>query len=125
MSNRPTPETDKAEYEVRLGNHRRKVVRPELARELERQLDQAKEIIAATLKALPVGYIPTHTPESLPSRVADIVSEFAQADRQRDAYADTLRVIAESNDLIHHDTAYSAFIRERHPELAEKAEIGG
>jgi hypothetical protein len=40
---RPTPRTDKAEYQVRLGRHRRMVVRPELARQLERELDEARE----------------------------------------------------------------------------------
>ena len=33
-----TPRTDKAEYEVMLGRHRRMVVRPKLSRELEREL---------------------------------------------------------------------------------------
>jgi hypothetical protein len=67
--------------------------------ELERELDQerqdrkqanldalrafgerndARAIIDATLKALPVGYIAAHTPESLPGRVADLVSELAR-----------------------------------------------
>ena len=39
----PTPETDNAEYEVRLGTHRRMVVRPELARKLERERNAAME----------------------------------------------------------------------------------
>jgi len=39
--------------------------------------NDARAIIDATLKALPVGYIPAHTPESLPGRVADLVSELA------------------------------------------------
>lgn len=39
----PTPRVDKAEYEVRLGNHKRKVVRPELARDLEQKLTFARE----------------------------------------------------------------------------------
>lgn len=37
-----TPRTDKAEYEVRLGKHRRMVVRPELSRTLERELAEAR-----------------------------------------------------------------------------------
>jgi hypothetical protein len=45
------------------------------ARRLERQHNDARAIIDATLKALPVGCIPAHTPESLPGRVADLVSE--------------------------------------------------
>jgi outer membrane protein TolC len=39
--------------------------------------NDARAIIDATLKALPVGCIPAHTPESLPGRVADLVSELA------------------------------------------------
>ena len=38
-----TPETDKAEYTVRLGTHKRKVVRPELSRRLERERNQARQ----------------------------------------------------------------------------------
>lgn len=45
MSNYPTPRTDKAEYEVRLGRHRRMVVRPELARQLEQELAAAHEAL--------------------------------------------------------------------------------
>ena len=77
----------------------------------------AREILAATLKALPVGYLPNHTPESIPERVADLVARYTEAEREREEYAKTLRVIAESNDRSHHETAYSAFIRERHPEF--------
>jgi ribosomal protein S15P/S13E len=40
--------------------------------------NDASAIIDATLKALPVGYIPAHTPESLPGRVADLVSELGR-----------------------------------------------
>ena len=72
MSDRPTPETDRAEYEIRLGKHRRMVVRPSLARDLE---------------------------------------------HQRDAYAETLRLIAAANDRSHHEAAFATFIRNRHPEL--------
>jgi hypothetical protein len=39
----PTPRTNKAEYTVRLGVHKRKVVRPELCRELERELNAVTE----------------------------------------------------------------------------------
>ena len=40
------------------------------------------------------------------------------AERQRDAYAETLRMIASANDRSHHEAAFTALIRERHPELA-------
>ena len=79
---------------------------------------EARAIIAATLKALPVGYLPAHTPESIPERVADLVARYAEADRGRDAYAETLRVIASTNDRAHHEAAFTKLIRDRHPELA-------
>ena len=44
---------------------------------VRRERNDARAILDATLKALPVGYIPAHTPESLPGRVADLVSELA------------------------------------------------
>jgi hypothetical protein len=94
-----TPRTDALELEnigLAWGDAQDAVLG--LARELERELEQerqdrkqadldvcralgerndARAIIDATLKALPVGYIPAHTPESLPGRVADLVSELA------------------------------------------------
>jgi hypothetical protein len=45
---------------------------------VRRERNDARVIIDATLKALPVGYIPAHTPESLPGRVADLVSELGR-----------------------------------------------
>lgn len=39
-------------------------------------------------------------------------------ERQRDTYADTLRIIAESNDRSHQEAAFAKLIIERHPELA-------
>jgi formyltetrahydrofolate synthetase len=33
------------------------------------------EIVAETLSILPVGYLPAHTPESIPGRVKDLVTE--------------------------------------------------
>lgn len=38
-------------------------------------------------------------------------------ERQRDAYAETLRLIATANDRSHHEAAFAALIRNRHPEL--------
>lgn len=46
--------------------------------------DEARRIIADALKALPVGYIPSHTPDSLPERIADLVSAIVAAERDRD-----------------------------------------
>lgn len=56
---------------------------------LERELAEAKDIIAAALRALPVGYLPAHTPDSLPGRVADLVSRYAEAEQQLAARDDS------------------------------------
>ena len=118
MSDRPTPETDKIWNEWAEDRHPNGVFKygtvdiADHARRLERQRDEAREILAATLKSLPVGYLPSHTFESIPARVADLVTRYAEADRQRDAYAETLREI-DLSGLIGNT------IRNRHPELAE------
>ena len=52
-----------------------------------------------------------------------IQGEFVKAsfavslERQRDAYAETLRLIAAANDRSHHEAAFAALIRNHHPEL--------
>jgi hypothetical protein len=85
MSERPTPETDELIAFGWDAEDRNDFIVPAyFARQLERQRDEAREIVAATLKALPIGYIPSHTPDSLPGRVADLLSQFAEAARQRD-----------------------------------------
>jgi hypothetical protein len=68
-----------AELELELDQERqdRKQAELDVCRALGERND-ARAIIDATLKALPVGYIPTHTPESLPGRVADLVSELGR-----------------------------------------------
>ena len=90
--------------------------------ELERELAAANAIIASALKAMPVGYIPAHTTESLPGRVADIVGRYAEAERElaearathAALYAGTLKLErelarekqrAEENGILAHDTA--------------------
>jgi hypothetical protein len=68
-----------AELERELDQERqdRKQAEADVCRALGERND-ARAIIDATLKALPVGYIPAHTPESLPGRVADLVSELGR-----------------------------------------------
>jgi hypothetical protein len=50
--------------------------------ELERERDEAREIIAAALKALPVGYLPAHTPESIPARIEDLCETIVETERE-------------------------------------------
>jgi hypothetical protein len=61
--------------------------------------NDARAIIHATLKALPVGYIPAHTPESLPGRVADLVSELGRMTAMIDANDDMRDLLREIYNL--------------------------
>jgi chromosome segregation ATPase len=68
---------DEAEAKLEQERQDRKQAEADVCRALGERND-AKAIISATLKPLPVGYIPAHTPESLPGRVADLVSELGR-----------------------------------------------
>jgi hypothetical protein len=65
------------ERELEQERQDRKQAELELLR-VRRERNDARVIIDATLKALPVGYIPAHTPQSLPGRVADLISELGR-----------------------------------------------
>ena len=54
--------------------------------QLERELTEAREIIAAALRALPVGYLPAHTPESIPARIEDLCRTIVETERERDEW---------------------------------------
>ena len=68
---------DEAEAKLEQERQDRKQAESDICRALGERND-AMAIINATLKALPVGYIPAHTAESLPGRVADLVSELGR-----------------------------------------------
>ena len=63
----------------------------------------AREILAATIKALPVGYPPNHTPESIPERVADLVARYAETEREMAEAREALEKI-EERYINGHDT---------------------
>lgn len=89
MNNTPTPITDASSVRVCLnwenkGDHIREVVPSYVSRKLERERDEAREIIANALKALPVGYIPSHIPASIPERITDLVETIVDSERERD-----------------------------------------
>jgi SMC interacting uncharacterized protein involved in chromosome segregation len=60
------------------------IVPSNFARRLERERDEANQIISSALAVLPVGYIPKHTAESIPNRIADLCNEIAKLERERD-----------------------------------------
>ena len=76
------------------------------SRQLERELAEANRIIRECLSVMPVGYIPSHTPENLPAKIECIVKELAEnttirhervaeelaeVTKQRDELADALQ----------------------------------
>ena len=100
MSERPTPETDDQPILYALNELEYQVlcVDLEFARKLERERDEANQIISSALAVLPVGYIPKHTAEIIPNRIADLCNEIANLERERDEALEQnakLRKIAE------------------------------
>ena len=53
---------------------------------VDKELDGLEQIIHDTLRALPVGSISRHTPESIPERVQDWVKEAAEECRLREQW---------------------------------------
>lgn len=56
------------------------------AQTLQRERDEARKIIAAVLSILPVGHIPSHTPESIPDRIRELVDSWISLERERDEW---------------------------------------
>jgi hypothetical protein len=82
---RPTPRTDKAEYQIRLGRYRGMVVRPDFARELERELAEALGTISMAINSANARQAETeHARRRL-----------AEAREQRDRLARELQGISE------------------------------
>jgi hypothetical protein len=77
VANQAADRLEELERELEQERQDRKQAEADVCRALGERND-ARAIISATLKALPVGYIPAHTPESLPGRVADLVGELGR-----------------------------------------------
>jgi hypothetical protein len=77
IANQAADRLEELERDLEQERQDRKQAELDVCRALDERND-ARAIIDATLKALPVGYIPAHTPESLPGRVADLVSELGR-----------------------------------------------
>jgi len=89
-------------------------VSADFARQLERELAKARELLIKCLSVMPVGYIPTHTVVNLPERIGDLAKalakettereqlerELAEARKQRDTLAEALNhLIRGASDL--------------------------
>jgi hypothetical protein len=77
VANQAADRLEELERELEQERQDRKQAEADVCRALGERND-ARAIIDAALKALPVGYIPAHTPESLPGRVADLVGELGR-----------------------------------------------
>jgi hypothetical protein len=77
IANQAADRLEELERDLEQERQDRKQAQLDVCRALGERND-ARAIIDATLKALPVGYIPAHTPESLPGRVADLVGELGR-----------------------------------------------
>jgi uncharacterized coiled-coil DUF342 family protein len=47
-----------------------------------RERDEARKIIAAALSILPCGHIPSHTPESVPDRIRELLESWVTAEHE-------------------------------------------
>jgi chromosome segregation ATPase len=89
---------DEAEAKLEQERQDRKQAESDICRALGER-NEARAIIDATLKALPVGYIPAHTQESLPGRVGDLVSELGRMTAMIDANDDMRDLLREIYNL--------------------------
>jgi hypothetical protein len=120
-----TPETDK-NVSVGLENADRECVPVDFCRKLERERDEAREafviatdqmviaqgkvreankerdearrIITSALASLPVGYIPAHTADTIPSRIADLCKAISELERERDEVREAFLEMWQSGD---------------------------
>jgi hypothetical protein len=68
--------------------------------EVTEQRDEAREIIDAALKALPVGYIPAHTPASIPERIEDLCKSIVEAESELTAVTEQRDEAREQRDML-------------------------
>jgi chromosome segregation ATPase len=123
MNTQTTPETD--EIRQWSDNHGW-IADIDCARKLERERDEAREIIDAALKALPVGYIPAHTIASIPERIEDLCksiveaeSELATVTAQRDEAREELTTVTAQREWLAQALARTRNMIQTHPEAAE------
>ncbi len=80
MSDTPTPRTDAASWRARtpgdpMGTD---TVYASFARQLERELAEAKAELRKACAELPVSYYPDNTPEKLPENIAGFVKDYSE-----------------------------------------------
>jgi predicted RNase H-like nuclease (RuvC/YqgF family) len=106
------------------------VVRAEVARQLKRELNEARSLLQSCLSAMPCNSTPRHTVESLPDRIEDLAKELAsetmereQLERELAAAHERIRRLEEAlvYMLEHHANLVPSALKKAHDALAHKA----
>lgn len=97
-----TPRTDATEkHAYQFDDDMTPVVDSNFACQLERELAEANRIIKECLSVMPVGYIPSHTPENLPAKIQGLVKELAENTTIRhERVAEELAEVTKQRDLL-------------------------
>lgn len=72
----------------------------DISEEMEEELFRTNNLIKDCLAAMPVGYIPTHTPENLPSMIGDLAKELAEETQNSEKLEKELASITQQRDAL-------------------------
>ena len=72
----------------------------DISEEMEHELFRANNLIKDCLAAMPVGYIPTHTRENLPSMIADLAKELAEETQNSEKLEKELASMTQQRDAL-------------------------
>jgi hypothetical protein len=72
----------------------------DISEEMEHELFRANDLIKDCLAAMPVGYIPTHTRENLPSMIADLARELAEETQNSEKLEKELASMTQQRDAL-------------------------
>jgi hypothetical protein len=83
----------------------RKIIYNQMSSLYEHYVAPSLKLIEETLRELPVGHIPSHTPDSIPERVRYYVQEFAKLSYEMDKLIDTFKPVCKQclTELIYFD----------------------
>jgi hypothetical protein len=79
-----TPRTDAQANLTGAGGPPTWHIHADFARQLERELTEARNILKQCLSIMPVGYVPTHTVENLPEMIGDLAKALAEETTERE-----------------------------------------
>jgi predicted RNase H-like nuclease (RuvC/YqgF family) len=98
----------------------------DFARQLERELAEAQNILKQCLSIMPVGYIPTHTVENLPEMIGDLAKALAEETTEREQLERELTEMTKQRDLWKANLANQVVINRalrNRPDMGERARL--